>query len=1083
MKTVDVEVKNAIRRDYNINAQPRLVIDWNFNRYVGVSADNEPPETTDGIDTDMFPIESLYAPNRPTRGAVKARLGQSRISGFDALPTNTRYYSASVDDQYKYWCSPVTTNGSKVFPTLSGSTKVKPHVSYSTLISANKIVINWENSWATPDQYYIDIQATVGGSWTALSGDSWTLNSKGQTVLYHQGSDVWNTTKPVGFDGKLITNFKTMAGVRVRINTMKAGIDPVKNSAGTVLNTGANSYCNIIEIAAHREEDFTARLISTSDQFDMGEASHIYPMGTITSNTATVVLDNLDGVLSKESASTYLRWLVEPGAVFNLEYVYEIAGVHYPVQQYRMVGGPWSGQRDDTVTIELTDDSKYLKEVKPNPIFFENLPATQIIWRLLDQVGYVNYAIQANDLAASSTISYFWTDGDKTIWELFDELSKATQTMIYFDSYGVLQVKTREEGFNETKTPDWTLRGETSGIELADIISMDQSDELESNYVTVEYQTTTVSDFNNGFPKLDKVWEASDTTTLRSTNIVRDLSATEVYAVWINAKESIVWPYQGIIQVEGEFIRYKAKNYVYYENGVRKGSNIINADQKKALDAKGTNEDRVKNAFSGALIIDDKSIDDCDPGYPGRGLWSSTRAAHVINMTGYSGRYWLSTGVNGVPTTGYVTQNKNNSTIIMETSARFARWTDLMVWTTGSVFDLGYQYYGTKFVIEKGGKDQRVGMVINSSGGEDGYYIELRPTAKITAAERKGRQELIVYSRKSNVATILQPPGKALTIAEGTWIEMDVYINTVNGFHVLDIWINGVRVHPNITVPTPLNVPSNGRFGVFVRGQSKASFEYLYGVNRTEQVDPDNTGWYDRVNGGYQSGQLDREFIYNYKTGIPRIGRNTTKKTIKYSQMYFDEFGPIAHEVREMDVKFDPKPVLHSQLYMTNDWQAIAPEYRSTPFGAKFLLANTSRDNAVINGEDNLSFPGNSVSQVLCIYGRVVTQADAAQVIVKSDSQIQRRGRIDTEISSQWIQTEAAAKALGDWITKHWAEAADEQTVEVFGNPMLEIGDVVGVEYVAKSMTTATHKYYVTSVSTSFDEGLATTLTLRRVRG
>jgi hypothetical protein len=168
---------------------------------------------------------------------------------------------------------------------------------------------------------------------------------------------------------------------------------------------------------------------------------------------------------------------------------------------------------------------------------------------------------------------------------------------------------------------------------------------------------------------------------------------------------------------------------------------------------------------------------------------------------------------------------------------------------------------------------------------------------------------------------------------------------------------------------------------------------------------------------------------------------------------------------------------------MTNDWQAIAPEYRSTPFGAKFILANTSRDNAVINGEDNLSFPGNTVNQVLCVYGRVITQAEAAVSVAKNDSQIQRRGRIDTEIASKWIQTEAAAKALGDWITKHWGEAADEQQVQIFGNPMLEIGDVVAIEYAEKSMTTATHKYYVVSVSTAFDEGLTTTLTLRRVRG
>lgn len=1077
MKSVAIEVKNAIRQDYNLNAKPRLTIEWNFNRYVGVSADNQPPEDTDGIDVDVFPIESIYGPHRPTRGIVKARIGQARLSGHDASPGNTRYYSGSMSDQYKYWCSPVETDGSGNFPNWTdGLTKVKPHVSYASLISANKIVINWESSWAKPNLYYIDIQETVGGPWVALSGNSWTINSKGQTVLYHQGSDVWNTTKPVDFSGALITNFKTMAGIRVRVNSMTTG-------QGDLAGNGTLSYCNVIEISARREEDFTSRLISVADNFDMGEKSIIYPMGTITSNTATVVLNNLDGVLSKESASTYLRWLVEPGAIFNLEYVYEVSGVHYPVQQFNMVGGPWMGQRDDTVNISLVDDSDYLKEVKPDPVFYENLPVTQIIWRLLDLVGYNNYAIQTNDLTVSNVIPYFWTDGTKTIWEIFDELSKATQTMIYFDAYGVLQVKLREAGLDETKTPDWTLRGETSGFELADIVSLDQTDELESNYVSVNYQTTQVSDFNNGFPKLDKVWEAEDTVTLRSSNIIAPVSATEKVVVYISPKDAVTWPYQGIIQIEGEFIRYKAKNYQYYVGGVKHKVNVASADEKKKYDALGTTEDQMKNSFTGGLIIDDQSIEDCDPGYPGRGLWSSVRAAHVIDMTGYQGRTWLSTGTNGVPTTNYFYQDKANSAMIIETSARFARWTDLMVVTTGSVFDQGYQRYGSKFTFVAGPKDQRAGMVINSSGGEDGYYIEFRPTKFISAAARKGMNELIVYSRKSNVATILQPPGKPITLSQGIPIEVDVAIGEVNGFHVLDIYVNGVRVHPNITVPTALRVEANGRFGMFVRGQSKISVEYLYGSSRTEYADPDNTNFYDRVTGGYQGGQWDREFVYNYYTGIPRIGRNTTKKTIRYAQQYFDEFGPIAHEVREYDIKFDPSPVLHSQLYMTNDWQAIAPEYRSTPFGAKFVLANTSRENAVINGEDTLSFPDNSVNQVLCVYARVITQAEAAVSVAKNDSQIQRRGRIDTEISSKWIQTEAAAKALGDWITKHWSEAADEQKVEIFGNPMLEIGDVVAVEYAEKAMTTATHKYYIVGIENSFDEGLTTQLTLRRVRG
>jgi hypothetical protein len=1085
MKTVDIEVKNSIRKDYTVNAQPRLVIEWNFNRYVGTSADNVPAEQTNGIDITQFPIESLYAPNRPTRGVAKARVNEGRVSQYTANPQDTRYYVASETDQYKYWCSPVKTDGSKLFPTAASqgvvgdtTSAVKPHVSYDVVVSVNKIVVNWENSWASPDQYFIDIQTTVGGAWNTLSTNSWTLNSKGQTIIYHQGSDVWTTTRPVGFDGKLITNFKNLAGVRVRVNSLKAG-------AGTHTGTGANSFCNIIEISARREEDFTSRLITVTDQFDMGEKSNIYPMGTITSNTATVTLNNLDGVLSKESASTYLRWLVEVGATFNLEYVYEIAGTHYAVQQFKMQGGAWAGQRDDTVTIELTDDSKILKEVKPNACFYEGLPVTQIIWRLLDSVGYVNYAIQANDLVANHVISYFWTDGTKTIWEIFDDLSKATQTAIYFDAYGVLQVKTREAGFDSAASPVWTLRGNAAGIELADIVTLDQSDELEANYVTINYQDTKVSDFNNGMPKLDKVWEATDTVTLRSSQIVRTITNTETYVLYINATEAVYWPYQGVIQIEGEFIRYKAKNYIYYVGGVRYGANIKSEAEKAIMDAKGNDSDRLKNGFSGGLIIDDQSIDDSDPGYPGRGVWNSVRATHLVDMTGYSARVWFGTG-SSTATTGYYYQDKGASCMVLQTNSRFKHWYDLMVVTHGSVNDAPYRYYGTKFKFEPaGGTTQRAGMVIHSSNNEDGYYVEFTPTSKITAAGRNTGNELIFYSRKGNVIKQFgntNGVGIPMVIAEGVWVELDLAFQIVDGFHVISIFVNGVN-QMTVTVPGAWGVTGNGRFGVHTRGQTKASFEYLYGLNYGEVQPTDEGGWYDRVNGGYQGGQWDREYVYQWKTMVKKIGKTYQFVRSEFAQQFFDEFGAICHEVREMDVKFDPKPVLHSQLYLTNDWQAICPEYVSTPFGAKFLLANASRDNAVIHGEDNLSFPGSSVNQVLAIYGRVITQAEAAQVVAKSDSQIQRRGRIEAEIASQWIQTKAAADDLSAWILNHWAEAADELTVEVFGNPMFEIGDVVSVDYAEKNMSPSTHKYFIVAVSTTFDEGITTSLTLRRVRG
>ena len=122
------------------------------------------------------------------------------------------------------------------------------------------------------------------------------------------------------------------------------------------------------------------------------------------------------------------------------------------------------------------------------------------------------------------------------------------------------------------------------------------------------------------------------------------------------------------------------------------------------------------------------------------------------------------------------------------------------------------------------------------------------------------------------------------------------------------------------------------------------------------------------------------------------------------------------------------------------------------------------------------------VNHVCSVLGRDLEISDEEKVTCKNEPAIRARGQIDVELSSDWIQSKAMADVLSTWMAKHWSLGVDNVTMVIFGNPLLEIGDVVGVSYTEKDMNTSTHKYYVVGTSTSFDTGLETTLTLRRVR-
>jgi hypothetical protein len=270
---------------------------------------------------------------------------------------------------------------------------------------------------------------------------------------------------------------------------------------------------------------------------------------------------------------------------------------------------------------------------------------------------------------------------------------------------------------------------------------------------------------------------------------------------------------------------------------------------------------------------------------------------------------------------------------------------------------------------------------------------------------------------------------------------------------------------------------------MFTRGYTRAEFEYLYAITYRENSSFDQGGFYDRVRGGWASGQWDREWVYGYRTTIKKIsGKNETVKA-RFGSRLFDEFGPIAHEVRDYKVEFSKYPVLHSSLYSSNDAQVIAPDYTGDPFGATFILANTARHDAVAKGTDEYTAGAdNAIEQNLLIYGRVVTQDEEKTYTVKDDNAIRRRGVVEVDINNNWIQTEEAAKDLGNWIASVWAGGCDELAVSVFGNPLLEVGDLVAVNFPDKHMLRADQEFFVVGISAEWDNGLGTQLTLRRRR-
>lgn len=1092
-------LEDALSEDYAIRAVPEVIVDWNMNRYVGAVASNTPSEDTDGFDIEMFPIESIAEPLRPTKGINKARVGDATIGddylvGGNATP-NGRFYIADEDDLYKYWTSPLPSNAST-----GALTNCAPQVIYGATTAVNKIVFTFENSWASPTTFSIQTTTAatpIEADWTEVAnqttvGTAW--RGLGQIVLHWNGT-AWVTTGRVDNADKspITTNIR---GVRIVVTALGGGYQ-VTGDGSTLASTfgsyvagvfttqnttGRDAHFDLIEISARLEVDLSPYVIDIEDNFEMAESSDLYPIGTITSNQAGLSLSNIyttpegntaTGLFSAENLDSPYHNYIEENAEITLRYKYfDMDDVPLgTVQQFKMYTEMWSGQEEDTVNVDLTDHAKFFNEVVVRPAMWENLSVPEIVWRVLDSVGFVNYSIDRNpDSVTEHRIPVFYTDGEQNVWQILDDLAKASQTAIYFDAYGKLQVKTRDFAYSPDDAAVWNFTSVSDVTQLSNIVSIVMNTEFAPNHYKVIYQKTNWSAANFGIPAMQKVWEPEGTQVLRGNPLIRTLETTGNY-LWLGADVARLWPYEGLVNIQGELIRYKGKQFVYYTGptgSVRNVKDIESADEHRQRSNDTPQNYRHKNYYTGALRITE------------RGVWNSENKRHPVDAEGYSVRHIVN-GTRRTDVAGF-RHLKTQSKVEINTPKRFGDYGDILFVTRGAADDTPFYHYGTKFRFVKspGKTSQAVGFVIHNDGtaNEDGYYIEIVPSRMLSGKERKSRHELIMYARVGGVTKRIGGQGAAVAIGENIDYELDISYKNVSSDHRVQVWINGKNVM-NQTVTGSNRATPNGRFGFFARGKTRATFEYLYAVKREGEEPPDDFSFLDKVERGYTGNQWDREWVYQWRTRRRRVKKKWVKESYRWNQQFFDEFGPYVHELREYDVKFSPSPVLHSRLYNTNDWSAVCLEYKANPFGAKFIVANTARKNTVVHGDDTLSFAGTgqSVNQVLTVFGRALVVDEAQEEIVKNDEQIRRRGRIDAELSSTWIQSKSMAKDIAEWLSDNFSYGNENITVETFGNPLIEVGDVVNVNYPQKHID---GDFFVVGIRNRFNSGVTTSLDLRR---
>lgn len=1064
MKVATTAARNLIQNSVTVQALPKLVAEWEHNRFSDTDTLTVTPAQAQDVEwLGIYDLQSIIKPARPTTGVAKARFNNGTIplqTGYRDTPKSARHYISTDEDEYKYWSSTQKASSSVSGGAYSFSTPIVLELKYDDPVSANKLVIGFETSYNKPVAF--TIQVSYNGTTWVTAATNPTINADGQVILWRNTSNQWVTTANY-------TGTTTIVGLRVTVNSMN----------------GPNSHLDVIQMGLRLEHDLSDVVESYNRDFEISDRDHISPLGVASSNVASVDLSNVDGRFNNDNVDSPYHGLIGRFVRMTMELSVDArstgGSADERFREFTMWTDVWAGQDEASSSVSLTDSSVFLQEANIPNVFWEKCTVGALIWQTMDILGMTNYNYTRSVLDTSQGVPYFWPDEENTAWDQLSDLSRGTQTAIYFDEYDVLQIKTRRAIFGENETVDWALDAVQNGVKLADIEESVREQDTRVNRVEVNYSPAKYSSDNNGLPKMEVVWEPEDqTVTLRATPLVKDLPSSEI-RLWIRAADAAFWPYSSLVNIRGEILRYDGKEYNYYlATGTLAAKNIKSLEEKETLD--GLNPALAwKNAFTGKLVVTERS------------LFGSGTANHTVVPAAYSGAILRHDGSAPTPisASAYWTQKDG---YVQLTNIPTATRIHKHLRRHGTAVITPVVWYGTRIRFPRGGV-QAAGLWFDGNSIDLGYSLEIQTTENAEAIEKRAaKHEVSLSSVVANAGPNSRIKeaggdikGTQVNIDPGRFYSVDVcHIKARSGVNEeVRAYIDGVFVGRWI-VPSNQRPPTDeGRFGMFVRAASQVDFEYMYATENTGPEQADVSSFLDLRSGGFTSGYIERDWKYNTRFFNARFRGQAYPQMISRSNFAFDEFGPVVHELREFDIKFDEDsvPVQHSSLYFSNTSQVACTSYYADPFGAKFMLANTGRNNAIVQGEDTLMFGiDNAVTQKIFVYGRALYQQEDLTLTKEDKNSIRRNGLVTLTFDSRFIQTKAAAESLGQWVVDLWATSADELNMAIFGNPILQIGDVVTVNYPAKGLYPGTHKYFVVALSNSYSNGLETHLFLRRAK-
>ena len=379
-------------------------------------------------------------------------------------------------------------------------------------------------------------------------------------------------------------------------------------------------------------------------------------------------------------------------------------------------------------------------------------------------------------------------------------------------------------------------------------------------------------------------------------------------------------------------------------------------------------------------------------------------------------------------------------------------------------FGAGILFASTLTNLRSGGG---IGFFTNSTG-TNGYYIELQTDQSQSNNKDKS---LKIYKIVNTKRIYLQDSqdkdsgrllGGVLTSTLYK-LDVDVTVDTSAGVVVIDVYVNNFKVTAvdtkvgTSTDPKKNIISPTANVALFSKLHTTA-FDYVY-ANPVSATQITNTSSRKIYDGQYSSSTID--FTFGEK-----VAQNFNSPENKVS--FIEEFGKTVREIRHVKANFAQSAAI--PLYASTGINKFA-----TILGSKF--SNHAAEIFVINNASSFIPLSVGNEQQFFVLGNYVDNGSQHEYTepVSESTPLE-----PATFQSMWIQSESDAKALYGWIKNQWSKQQQSVNMEIFGNPAIEVGDIITINY-PKNDLDGTKKFLVTNVNTSFDEGVSTSITARSI--